>query len=85
VYAVLAKRNVALCIAEAGDELKVPRVATADWGYLRLRLEQYSAADLKKWIKWIREQKWSEAFIYFRHEDTGTGPRFGKQLIELAG
>jgi uncharacterized protein YecE (DUF72 family) len=37
VYQLLRDHNVALCIAEAEDDLEVPFMATAGWGYLRLR------------------------------------------------
>src|ERR1051326_2497150 len=69
-FELLKKHKVALCIAEADSELKVPFVATADWGYLRLRKEDYSNAELRAWVKHVQKQNWSDAFIYFRHEDT---------------
>ena len=81
VYAALRERNAALCIADAED-LSVPFEPTADWGYLRLRREDYTAAALKKWAKQVREQAWGEAFVFFKHEDTGTGPKFGKQFLK---
>ena len=37
VLALLRKHRVALCIADEKDDLKVPVVATTDWGCLRLR------------------------------------------------
>ena len=35
VFALLRKHRTALCIADAEGDLKVPFVATANWGYLR--------------------------------------------------
>lgn len=84
IFKLLKKNKVALCIAEAEGELEVPFVATADWGYLRLRREDYSDADLKAWVKKVQKQAWSDAFIYFRHEDTAKGPKFAKRFLELA-
>ena len=56
VFALLKDHNAALCLAdtdpdeESGKEaLQVPFVATADWGYLRLRRAGYAAADLAAW------------------------------------
>ena len=69
VFASLRDRNAALCVADADDELVVPFVATADWGYLRLRREDYDDASLNEWLSRIRGQKWSEAFVYYKHED----------------
>ena len=85
VFGLLRDHQVALCIAEAEDDLEVPFVATADWGYLRLRRPDYSNAELKKWIKRMRKQDWREAFVFFKHEDEGKGPQMAKRLQELAG
>ncbi len=59
--------------------------STTDWGYLRLRREDYSDTELKAWAKKVQKQDWSSAFIYFRHEDTAKGPRFVKKFLEYAG
>lgn len=84
VLDMLGKRNVAMCIAEAEEGVEVPFVATADWGYLRLRRPDYKEADLKAWLRRVRAQKWDDAFIFFKHEDAGIGPRMAKKLLELA-
>ena len=75
VYALLRKHKAALCVAEA-DDLATPCVATADWGYLRLRKAEYDDAALTAWAERMTEQKWKECFTFFKHEDTGTGPRY---------
>src|SRR5262249_28302576 len=76
VFEVLRKRNVALCIAESDETVETSFVATADWGYVRLRLPQYSDADLKGWIKRIRRQKCDEPSIFFKHQNHTNAPRF---------
>lgn len=81
VFDALREHNVALCIAQT-DEEETPFVATADWGYLRLRREAYDAVELEAWKREITAQSWSDAFVYFRHEDTGTGPRFARELLD---
>ena len=48
VYDVLRKRGAALCIAEAED-LATPLEATAPWGYLRLRRQDYDDAAVASW------------------------------------
>lgn len=83
-YALLHKHRVALCTADAEELPATPLVATTDWGYLRLRRENYSPAALRKWLARIREQPWTEVYVFFKHEDTGTGPKFGVRLIKLA-
>jgi uncharacterized protein YecE (DUF72 family) len=83
-YGLLRARAAALCIAEAEDGVEVPFVSTADWGYLRLRKPDYTTAALKAQLERIREQHWKDAFVFFKHEDMGTAPRFATKLIELA-
>lgn len=85
VFALLREQRVALCIADAEDDLKVPFVATAKWGYLRLRRPHYSATALKTWVKRLRQQAWRDAFVFFKHEDQGKGPKLAKKFLELAG
>jgi uncharacterized protein YecE (DUF72 family) len=84
IFELLKKHKVALCIAEADNDLKVPFVATANWGYLRLRREDYGDPELKAWVKKVKKQDWSDAYVYFRHEDTGKGPKFAKRFLEMA-
>src|SRR6476620_8642415 len=54
VFRLLRKHRTALCIADADDELEVPFVVTANWGYLRLRRANYSDRALTSWAKRIR-------------------------------
>src|SRR5688572_27042749 len=78
VFGLLRDHQTALCVAEADDDLEVPPVATADWGYLRLRRPDYDDAELRKWVKWVRGQDWRDAFVFFKHEDEGKGPQLAK-------
>jgi uncharacterized protein YecE (DUF72 family) len=82
----LQKHNAALCIAESSD-LATPSQATTDFGYLRLRREDYQHADITRWAKFIEEQKerWSHVFVYFKHEESGMGPQLAKQMMEEVG
>jgi uncharacterized protein YecE (DUF72 family) len=84
VFGLLRDHQVALCIGEADGDLEVPFVATADWGYLRLRLPDYSDRTLKRWIQRVREQNWRDVFVFFKHEDEGKGPQMAKRFLELA-
>jgi uncharacterized protein YecE (DUF72 family) len=58
-------------------------VRTASWGYLRLRRSSYERADLADWAARIREQEWERAFVFFKHEDAGAGPRMATSFLEL--
>jgi uncharacterized protein YecE (DUF72 family) len=86
VYETLRTGNAALCVAdtEAGH---TPLVATADFGYFRLRDEGYAATDLEKWAGTLRElgTLWSDAFIFFKHEESGIGPQLAQQFVKLLG
>jgi uncharacterized protein YecE (DUF72 family) len=84
VLAVLKNHGVALCAADT-DEAEARVVPTADWGYLRLRGEQYSDEDLAGWARRVLAQPWQEAFVFFKHEDAGTGPAFARQFARACG
>jgi uncharacterized protein YecE (DUF72 family) len=85
VYAALRRHSAALCLADI-DEEPPPKIAsTAPFGYLRLRRTDYSDQRLRTWIKKIRSQAWDEAYVFFKHEETGSGPRFARRFLELAG
>ena len=86
IFAHLQNHKAALCIAETSD-LATPSIATTDFGYLRLRREDYKEEDIVRWAKFLEAQEnhWSHAFVYFKHEDSGIGPKLANQLImELA-
>src|SRR4051812_26125545 len=85
IFELLRQHKAALCIAEAEEGIDVPFVSTADWGYLRLRRSDYGDAELKSWVEKIQALSWTDAFIFFKHEDEGKGPQMGKRFLELAG
>jgi uncharacterized protein YecE (DUF72 family) len=84
VYARLGAINAALCIADTGAE-SPPLVATGDWGYLRLRDEGYTAPDLERWSGLVSglAARWRDTFVYFKHEESGTGPALARQFGAL--
>ena len=84
VYEALRGVNAALVIAET-DEGSVPRVATADWGYLRLRKLEYTEPELHDWADWMSAQEWSDGFAFFKHEDTGGGPELARRFLSVLG
>lgn len=83
-FALLRGHGAALCVAEAEDDLDVPFEATADWGYVRLRMPDYTPAAMKAWVKCVRSQKWRDAFVFFKHEDEGKGPKLAKRFLDAA-
>ena len=85
VYETLRARGAALCVADTGEEPITPLVATTDWGYLRLRRESFSDEELRDWARRIREQPWSDAYVFLKHEEEGRGPKLAARLIEICG
>ena len=83
IYSRLRARNLALCVADS-EKLSTPVEITADYGYFRLRDEGYTAADIDRWAAVIQEKttQCGDVFVYFKHEESGKGPEFGKLLIE---
>lgn len=84
VYERLRANNAALCIADH-DSGATPAVATADFGYLRLRAVEYADADLSAWLETARRvgAGWRHAFVFFKHEASGSGPALARRLEAL--
>jgi uncharacterized protein YecE (DUF72 family) len=82
-WATLRKHDASLCVAE-GEKLESPLVATADWGYVRLRRDAYPDDVIDAWAAKIRAQPWKEAFVYLKH-DEGDAPSVATKLIERLG
>jgi uncharacterized protein YecE (DUF72 family) len=73
VYALLHSAQAALVLSEREDNAPPPLVQTAPWGYVRLRLENYSDDDLKRWAERIAGTAWQQTYVYFMHEPTAPG------------
>ena len=82
VYATLKNAGAALCLSEREDSAPPPLVETAPWGYVRLRLETYTDADLKEWARTLRASSWREIYVYFMHE--ATAPGYAQKLMKFA-
>jgi len=85
----LREAGCALCIADndaaeddAVEAPEPPVVATADFGYLRLRRPAYSDAELDGWAERIRAQGdvWREVYVFFKHEDAGVAPAMAQRM-----
>jgi uncharacterized protein YecE (DUF72 family) len=86
VFNALNARNAALCIADS-EKLGAPFVRTATFGYLRLRREDYTSEDVKKWAEKLNREEgnWTDAFVYFKHEESGIGPKLAQEMIQFLG
>jgi uncharacterized protein YecE (DUF72 family) len=83
VHDLLRERNVARVISDTGKDDGPTVVATADYGYLRLRGENYDDTSLRSWAGRIAEQSWEETFVFFKHEDEGAGPKLAARFKEI--
>lgn len=86
VFERLRARNLTLCIADS-EKMSTPVEITGEYGYFRLRDEGYTPRDLEQWAGTIREKTAScrDVFVYFKHEEAGTGPQFARLLLDSLG
>ncbi len=84
VYGALCERGAALVVAHDG-EAETPLVPTAGFGYLRLRAPGYTPEALRAWAERVLSQPWEEAFLFFKHEEEGTGPALARAMREVLG
>ena len=69
-------------LSEREDNAPPPLVETAPWGYVRLRLESYSDADLAQVGRdGSRPRAGREIFVYFMHEPTA--PAYAATLVAM--
>ena len=82
LYERLQARNLALCIADS-ETMATPVQVTADYAYFRLRDEGYTREDIARWAETLRERTASckDVYVYFKHEEAGTGPQFARWLL----
>jgi uncharacterized protein YecE (DUF72 family) len=84
VEGALRAAGAALCLADTDESEATPRlVPTADWGYLRLRRADYDDGALRAWAGRIRSLPWTEAYVFFKHEDEARGPELARRLREI--
>ena len=78
---LIRSRGMVLVCADtedSGDDEEI--IETGAWGYLRLRRPDYSTAALERWADRLRDTSWEHAFVFFKHEDEGAGPRMAEQF-----
>ena len=82
VFDCLREHNIALVHAHS-DESSLDFVATADWGYFRLRSPAYDKRSLNEWRKIAIEAGFTRCFVYFKHEQEGAGPKLAMKFQAL--
>jgi uncharacterized protein YecE (DUF72 family) len=73
VYERLRGAGAALALSEREDAAPPPLVETAPFGYVRLRLEEYTEAALTLWAERLAATSWDRVYAYFMHEPTAPG------------
>jgi uncharacterized protein YecE (DUF72 family) len=81
VTQLLAERGAALVAGDPDEGDALPLIATAPFGYLRLRAASYDLAGLRAWQERIARQPWQQAFVYLKHEVLG--PAYAQGLQQL--
>jgi uncharacterized protein YecE (DUF72 family) len=84
VVELLRSQNRVFCMSDIEELPGSSTYKTADWGYVRLRRVRYTKAELVKWTRLIKTQKWKDTYVFFKHEDEGTGPKLAAQFRNLA-
>ncbi|HKY41203.1 MAG TPA: DUF72 domain-containing protein [Polyangiaceae bacterium] len=82
VSQVLSDAKAALVAGDPDEGDALPLIATAPFGYLRLRAPSYDAAGLAGWHAKIASQPWQTAFVYLKHEVLG--PAYAQALQALS-
>ena len=84
IFDQLRAHNCSLVTSDTDDKPLANIVSTADWGYLRLRRTSYEADALREWMGRVQNQNWQDAFIFFKHEDEGVGPKLAAEFLALS-
>ena len=84
IFDLLRNKVCALVVSDTDDKPLSEIISTAGWGYLRLRRTAYDENDLADWMKRVEDQKWKDAFVFFKHEDEGIGPKLAAQFLKLS-
>lgn len=70
-------------LSEEGVVAPSKRWITSSAAYVRLRRADYTDAHLRAWVRRLQRAPIEEAYVYFKHEDSGLGPRFARRFEEL--
>ena len=82
VFDVLTSRGAAWVTVDDEDAEPGTLPRTASFTYLRLRAPGYVPASLERWLDACAG--FERAFVFFKHEDEGIGPKLAEQMQESA-
>jgi uncharacterized protein YecE (DUF72 family) len=81
VLDALSAHDAAWVWSDNDGEAPAEVPGAAPWTYLRLRAPSYSQSDLAAWKKLC--DPYEHAFVFFKHEAAGVGPKLAQQLQDL--
>jgi len=84
-YSALHEAKVTLCATDLPENGDAPTIRmTGRLVYLRLRRHGYDPDELRRWAGRIEPflAAGHDAYVFFRHDETGRGPELAVQLIE---
>lgn len=87
-YRALEAAGAALCATELPDDPGPPTIRrTGPFLYLRLRRHDYAAEELRAWAARLEPflAAGDDAFVFFRHDETGRGPELALELAAAVG
>jgi uncharacterized protein YecE (DUF72 family) len=82
---MLKEHKFIFCLRDMDEKERPEIISTAEWGYLRLRRQEYSRKDLENWANEIKAHSWEKAFVFFKHEGEGEGPKLAKEFEVIFG
>ncbi len=83
VFAALRNSGHGIVVSDSIEAPAEGLAVTAPHAYLRLRRPDYERADLAKWATRLRRAKPDEAFVFFKHEDEGAGPKLAAEFLSV--
>ncbi|NND60430.1 MAG: DUF72 domain-containing protein, partial [Gammaproteobacteria bacterium] len=83
IATLLGDANLPWVVTDSDDGSLPEPLATADWGYLRLRRTDYDQQTLQQWRSKIEQANWSRVMVFFKHEDDCAGPALAQRFLAL--
>ena len=83
VFEGLTEFGAALCATDLPDDPEPPTLRlTGPFLYLRLRRDDYTAAEVERWAQRLRPflAGGRDAFVFFRHDETGRATELAAEL-----
>jgi uncharacterized protein YecE (DUF72 family) len=83
VLDMLHRHGATAVVTDKDDESPPDIVCGAPWHYLRLRRAAYSDGELRLWRDRVLATGVRDAFVFFKHEDSATGPALARRFLDL--